>query len=338
MNTQPDATLVLDYIHAFRSSKIMFTAVQLGIFDELHKAPQTSAKLASKLKLDPLATQRLLDACVALRLLDRDDGIYQNTAAATRYLVSSSPQTLSDYIRYSDRSLYRLWTHLDDAVREGTNRWEQAFGSKDALFDYYYRDPDAMADFLRGMHGFGQLSSSKIVRVFDLSRFAQLADLGGGTGHLAIAACEAYPNLQATVVDLPRIEVVTREYLEHSPVRDRISFVARDFFADPLPPADLYSLGRILHDWDDERIHRLLQKIYAALPSGGGLLIAEALLDDNRTGPPYAYMQDVNMLVCTEGRERTSTDYRTLLESAGFVEVRSQRTGSVLDALLSLKS
>src|SRR5579875_1941252 len=191
MNNEPDPTLILDYIHAFRGSKVMFTAVQLGVFDALDAGPKTAGEIADALKLNTAATQRLLDACVALQLLTREDGKYRNTPAAARYLTTSSPQTLSGYIRYSDRSLYRLWGHLADAIREGTNRWEQTFGSKNALFDYYYRDPAAVADFLRGMHGFGQISSAQIVRALDLSRFAHLADLGGATGHLAVAACEA---------------------------------------------------------------------------------------------------------------------------------------------------
>lgn len=338
MSNEPSPALILDYIEAFRRSKVMFTAVQLGIFDQLERAAQTAEQLAGTLNLNVAAATRLLDACVALQLLGRDNGSYRNTRVASAYLASSSPHTFAGYIRYSDRSLFRLWTHLDDAIREGTNRWAQAFGSKDALFDYYYRDPAATADFVRAMNGFGQLASPLIVRAFDLSHFQHLADLGGATGHLAIAACEVYPNMRATVLDLPRVESIAREHIAQSAAADRVSFVTADFFADPLPAADLYSLGRILHDWDDAKVHLLLQKIYGALPSGGGLLITEALLDDNRDGPVYAYMQDMNMLVCTEGRERTAAEYRTLLEDAGFVDVRWKRTGSLLDVVLCSKN
>ncbi|MBV8553841.1 MAG: hypothetical protein JOY54_21275 [Acidobacteriaceae bacterium] len=337
MSTRADSNLVLDYIEAFRRSKVMFTAVRLGIFDQLEAAPQKAGALAHKLHLNPEALTRLLDACVALRLLVRDDSGYRNTPSASRYLIRTSPNTFSGYIEYSDQSLYKLWDHLDDAVREGTNRWAQTFGSKDALFDYYYRDPAATANFVRAMNGFGQLASPLIVRAFDLSRFTHLADLGGATGHLAIAACEAYPNMRATVLDLPRVEPLAREYIATSSVAERVSFVTADFFADPLPPADLYSLGRILHDWDDARIHALLRKIFAALPSAGGLLVAEALIDDDRSGPVYAFMQDINMMVCTDGRERTAEEYGALLEAAGFAQVEARRTGSLVDAVLAIK-
>jgi acetylserotonin O-methyltransferase len=332
-----DPAPVLDLIEAFRRSKTMFTAVRLGIFDELSNGPTSAETLATNLNLNPAALTRLLDGCVALDLLHREADTYRNTEIAAEYLVHSSPTSFSGYILYSDRSLFPLWSHLDDAVREGTNRWSQTFGSRDALFDYYFRDLEATATFVRAMHGFGQLASPQIVRAFDLSRFTHLADLGGATGHLASAACAAYPGLKATVLDLARVEPFAREHIANSSASQRIQFVAADFFTDPLPSADLYALGRILHDWDDNRIHSLLRKIFDALPSGGGLLIAEALVDDDRTGPVYALMQDLNMLVCTDGRERTFAEYRQLLDAAGFVNTDYRRTGSLVDAILATK-
>ena len=117
----------------------------------------------------------------------------------------------------------------------------------------------------------------------------------------------------------------------------RIGFFAADFFQDALPPADLYCLGRILHDWDDAKIARLLAKIVFSLPSGGGLLIAETLLDPDRSGPVYSLMQDLNMLVCTDGRERTEAEYTALLRGAGLGHVEFRRTGSLVDAFLAIK-
>jgi acetylserotonin N-methyltransferase len=337
LTPEPDPGLILDHIEAFRRSKAMFTAVRLGVFDLLESRPQSAAELAAQIKAKPAALDRLLSACVALGLLQRDGEFYRNTPSTSRYLVSSSPHTFAGYVVYSDESLFHLWAHLDDAVREGSNRWSQAFGSRDALFDYYYRDPQATANFVRAMNGFGVLVSDRIVRAFDLSRFRHLVDLGGATGHLAIAACEAYPDLRATVVDLARVEPFALEQIAQSSVSDRVDFAVADFFADSLPPGDLYALGRILHDWDDTRTHALLAKIAAALPPGGGLLVAEALVNDERSGPVYALMQDLNMLVCTDGRERTLDEYRRLLEAAGFQDVDGRRTGSLVDAIFAVK-
>jgi acetylserotonin N-methyltransferase len=337
MSTDPDLAVVLDLIEAFRRSKTMFTAVRLGVFDCLEQHSHSATQLAAKLNLNSKALERLLRGCTALGLLRREGEQYANTATASRYLVTASPHTFSGYITYSDQSLYPLWGHLDDAIREGTHRWTQAFGSRDTLFDYYYRDETATRNFVRAMNGFGQISSPRIVDAFDLSRFAHIVDLGGATGHLAIAACEAYPHLRATVVDLQRVERFAREYIAASSAAARVEFVVADFFTDPLPAGDLYALGRILHDWDDRKVHALLKRIAASLPSGGGILIAEALVNDDHSGPVYAIMQDLNMLVCTDGRERTATEYKTLLETAGFSSVEPARTGALIDVVLALK-
>jgi acetylserotonin N-methyltransferase len=324
---------VLALIEAFRHSKTMFAGVQLGIFDRLERGPETAAALARELGLHEGALERLLDACVALRFLRRDDGRYANLPVASAYLCRSSPDTLAGYIVYSNEALYPMWAHLEDAVREGAPRWRQTFGGPSAIFDQFFRTDEAMRDFLLGMHGFGQISSAAVVSAFDLSRFRRMADLGGASGHLAAAACERYPELRVTVFDLPRVTEWARGLTKHP----RIRFLAGDFFADPLPEADLYALGRIVHDWGDARIRTLLAKIRDRLPEGGAVLIAERLLDDDKRGPVAAHMQSLNMLVCTEGRERTLPEYRALLEEAGFAGVEGRRTGSLLDAVLAVR-
>jgi acetylserotonin N-methyltransferase len=313
-----DPAPILELIDAFRRSKTMFTAVTLGIFDG--ERPHGAA------------TDRLLDACVGLGLLTKSGNNFINTPLADEYLARSSPRTLSGYIRYSNDVLYRLWEHLDDAVMEGTNRWKQTFGSEGGLFTHFFRTPEAQRDFLMGMHGFGMISSPAVIAAFDLSRFSSLVDLGGATGHLALAARDKYPAMKATLFDLPSVIEVAKEF-----VGDRVSLATGDFFVDPLPAGDLYAVGRILHDWTEEKIVALLEKINAALPDGGGLLIAEKLLEEDRSGSVTTHMQSLNMLVCTEGRERTLTEYATLLRRAGFREINGRITGAPLDAVLALK-
>lgn len=334
---QADPSTVLDLIDAFRRSKTMFTAVSLGVFDRLHHAQASAAALAVQLDLHPGALERLLDGCVGLGLLTKTEGLYFNTPEAESYLWSDSPDTLSGYILYSNQALYPMWGHLEEAVREGTHRWDQTFGGRSALFDHFFRTPEARQSFLSGMHGLGQIGSPAIVRIFNLNQFRQMVDLGGATGHLCIAACERYGNLRATVFDLPQVVEHAAPHIAASRASDRLSVMAGDFFADPFPPADLYTLSRILHDWTEEKIHRLLTKVHAALPDGGAVLIAETLLEEDASGPVYSQMQSLNMLICTEGRERTPNEYRALLESCGFHRVEARRTGTPLDAVLAFK-
>ncbi len=334
----PEARPVLELIEAFRRSKAMFAAVALGIFDILGNSSENAATLASRLDLNRDALERLLDACVGLGFLKKHDRVYSNQPVAETYLRRSSPRTLTGYILYSNNALYPMWGHLDDAVREGTHRWKQAFGFDGMIFDHFFRTEESRRDFIAGMHGFGMISSPKVVAAFDLSRFKRLVDLGGATGHLAIAACERYEALRGAIFDLPPVIEQAKEFIATSEAADRVELIAGDFFRDPLPEADLYAVGRILHDWPDDKVQTLLSKIYAVLPAGGALLIAERILDEDKTGPLSTLMQSLNMLICTEGKERTLSEFAALLREAGFAEVNGRRTGSSLDAVLAVKS
>ena len=335
--TPPDPGTVLDLIEAFRRSKVMFAAVAFGIFDRLSESPEVATTLAAHLGADRDALERLLDACVAFGFLSKLGGVYSNQPVAETYLRRSSPQTLTGYILYSNNALYPMWGKLEDAVREGTHRWQQTFGHDGNIFDHFFRTEESRRDFIAGMNGFGMISSPKVVAAFDLSRFTRLVDLGGATGHLAIAACERYAALHGAVFDLAPVIELAKEFVTKSPVSDRVDLIAGDFFSDPLPEADLYSVGRILHDWSDEKVRGLLAKIHQALPAGGALLVAERLLDEDKTGPLPTLLQSLNMLICTEGKERTLSEYATLLCDAGFAEVEGRRTDAPLDAILAVK-
>ncbi|MBM3727795.1 MAG: homocysteine methyltransferase [Acidobacteria bacterium] len=333
----PDPAPILELIEAFRRSKVMFTATGLGLFDRLNGASAAAPALAAELSLSEDALSRLLDACAGQGLLVRSGGEYTNTPLATAYLTASSPHTLAGYVNYSNQVLFRLWANLEDAVRDGSHRWNQTFGLEGPLFSAFFKTDESMRTFVLGMHGYGMIASPRVVRAFDLSRFAHLADLGGATGHLVMAACEAYPAMRATLFDLERVANYAREFIGQSPHRERIEIAAGDFFQDPLPPADLYAVGRILHDWTEAKVKRLLARIVNALPEGGGLLIAEALIEEDRTGPVSAQLQSLNMLCCTEGKERTLSEYTALLTGAGFRTVEGRRTGAPVDAILAIK-
>ena len=139
------------------------------------------------------------------------------------------------------------------------------------------------------------------------------------------------------VFDLPAVVPAALEQVARSAARERIEVVAGDFFEDELPEADLFALGQVLHDWTEDKIVALLRRISERLPAGGGLLIAERLLHEDGVGPVSANLQSLNMLVCTEGRERSPGEYERLLRAAGFQDMEFRRTGTPRDAILASK-
>ena len=336
--TPPDPTPVLDLLSAYRKSKVLFAAIQLGVFEALAGAAKPADALAVELGTDADALDRLLHAGVMLGLLSKSADGFANTPAATAYLTKGSPNRMLGYAAYTDAVLWSMWAHFADAVREGTHRWGQTYGLDGPLFSHFFRTPEQAREFLMGMHGYGLISSPVVVDAVDLSKFTTFVDLGGATGHLTIAACRRWPNLTGVVFDLPAAVPLANEIIAEAGMGDRVTAMVGDFFADPLPPADVYALGRILHDWTEDKILTLLGKIHAALPSGGAVLIAEKLLDDDKTGPEWSVLQSLNMLVCTEGKERTLGEYAALLERVGFADVTGVRTTSPTDAVLARKA
>ena len=337
-SSNADPAVVLDLLESFRRSKTMFAAVSLGVFDALEAGPKTLSVLAELLELNADALERLLDACVGLQLLERSGGLYENTEAARAYLCKESPSRLTGYINYSNAILWKMWGNLEDAVRDGTNRWQQTFGWDGPIFSNFFRTEESMREFLMAMHGYGIISSPHVVAAFDLSRFRHLIDLGGATGHLAIAACERYPGLRAAVFRpsgsstagpgdclwLNRLLIGSRSSRETS---SSIGFPTAIFS----PWAEFSTTG------PRPKVLNLLERIFERLPSGGGLLIAEKLISEDRAGPRWAHMQNLGMLLYTEGKERTLSEYRRLLEQVGFSSVAGATTPSPLDAILALK-
>jgi acetylserotonin N-methyltransferase len=150
-------------------------------------------------------------------------------------------------------------------------------------------------------------------------------------------ACRRYPDLGGIVFDLPAAAAVSRRYIAEADLESRIEVVAGDFFSDPLPAADLYALSRILHDWSDEKVRLLLSRVHERLPPGGGLLICEQLLNDDKSGPSTTLLQSLSMLICTEGRERSPAEYEALVREAGFEDFSYRRSGKPVDVMLARK-
>ncbi|XP_065599961.1 acetylserotonin O-methyltransferase isoform X1 [Cyrtonyx montezumae] len=321
----------------------MFTACELGVFDLLLESgqPLSLDVIATRLGASIMGMERLLDACVGLKLLAvelrREGAFYRNTEISNTYLTKSSPKSQYHIMMYYSNTVYFCWHYLTDAVREGRNQYERAFGisSKD-LFGAMYRSEEEMLKFLAGQNSIWSICGRDVLTAFDLSPFTRIYDLGGGGGALAQECVSLYPNCTVTIYDLPKVVQVAKERLVPQE-EQRIAFHEGDFFKDSIPEADLYILSKILHDWDDEKCGQLLAAVHKACRPGGGVLLVESLLAEDKSGPVETQLYSLNMLVQTEGKERTAAEYSELLRAAGFREVRVRRTGKLYDAVLGRK-
>ncbi|ELV12575.1 acetylserotonin O-methyltransferase [Tupaia chinensis] len=217
-------------------------------------------------------------------------------------------------LQYLARSTYPCWGHLAEAVRSAPERLQ----------------------FTRGLQEVWSVHGRSVLTAFDLSPFPVVCDLGGSSGALAKECTALYPECTVTVFDIPEVVQMVKEHFSF-PEEGRIHFHEGDFFKDRLPEANLFILARILHDWSDEKCSHLLQRVYHSCTPGGGILVVESLLDEDRRGPLTTLLYSLNMLVQTEGQERTASEYCSLISSAGFVDFQFKKTGHTYDAILARK-
>uniref|UniRef100_A0A4X1T8E7 Acetylserotonin O-methyltransferase n=1 Tax=Sus scrofa TaxID=9823 RepID=A0A4X1T8E7_PIG len=331
--------LLKEYSNGFMVSQVLFAACELGVFDLLAEAPGPlgSAAVAAHLGISCRGTEQLLDACVLLKLLHvemrRGEAVYANTELASAYLAGTSPTSQQHMLLYVARTTYLCWAHLAEAVREGKNQYLKTFGvPSEELFSAIYRSEGERLQFLRGLGDVWSVEGRGVLAAFDLSPFPLVCDLGGCSGALAKECTSLYAGCHVTVFDMPDVVQMAKRHFSF-PEDGRISF--RE--GGPLPEADLYLLARVLHDWTDDKCSRLLARIHGACRTGGGILVIESLLDADGRGPLTTQLYSLNMLVQTEGRERTPAQYRALLAPAGFHDIQCRRTGGTYDAILARK-
>jgi SAM-dependent methyltransferase len=302
---------------AFIESRILQTAVLLGIFDVVSDST-TAETVAARLHTNPRATGLLMNALVAMGLLLKQQGVFRLTAAADTYLRSDAPHSLTGMILF-DAALWDSWARLPQAVHTG----EPA-----RRLDMFQNDPQDTERFISAMHSLvmARGDADIIVGFLELERVGRMLDIGSGPGTYPIRFCLKHPHLRATIFDLPGTLAVTRRFVDAAPCRDRIELVAGDYNRDPLPAGfDLTFLSNIIHGDDEAANQRLMHAIYAALQRGGRIVIKDHILDADLTSPAVGAIFSMQMLLCTRGRDYGFDEVREWLQQAGFVDIVCRR-------------
>ena len=308
---------------AFWGFKTLATAHELDLFTRFSGTPGTTAReLAEVLNIDPRPAEMLLTGCAALGLLQKEDGRYCNTPLAETFLVRGKPYYFGGFVAMLDKRLYGGWDKLIEALR--TNRpttWNP--DQQKSLFEG--EDPAMLATFWEAMHSLSTFTARVLGEVVDFTPFRRLLDVGGGSGAYDIELCHRYPHLRATVYDLPFVTEIAAAKAAGAGLHDRVATVSGNFFTDPAFPTghDVILLSMIMHDWNEDQDRDILRKCYQALPRGGAVIIAELLVNDDKTGPAPAALMSLNMLIETEGgRNYTPAEYGAWLGELGFRDVQ----------------
>ncbi|WP_190109703.1 methyltransferase [Streptomyces cinnamoneus] len=320
----PALDRLLQTATGFMASKVLLVAVSLGLFTELAEGPLDGDALRARLKLHPRSARDFFDALVGLGALERTDGAYANTPATAHYLVRGRPAYVGGLLEMSDTRMYDLWGNLAEGLRTGAPQNEIKTG-EEGIYASLYDDPERLAVFQQAMTGLSMRSVHALTEAVDWSPYSTVVDVGCAEGALLTHLLQRRPHLRGTGFDLAAVEPTFRRGLERSGLADRLSFLAGDFFAGPLPRADVLVFGHILSNWALPKAKTLLHKAYEALPEGGRVIIYETLLDDERRENVPGLLMSLTMLLETPGGfEYTGADCRAWLAEAGFRETRVQ--------------
>lgn len=321
MNINPDRILQTGL--GFWASKTLLSAVEIGVFTELAGHPADLASLQTRLGLHPRGARDFLDALVALGFLHREDGMYRNTDETDAFLDKNKPSYIGGILEMANHRLYPFWGQLTEAVRTGEPQNESKGGHD--VFAALYANPAQLGEFLRAMSGVSRGANRAIAEKFPWADYQSCADIGTAQGDLVTQVVLAHPHLRGLGFDLPAVAPVFAEYIGVNGVADRVSFQGGDFFRDELPSADVLLFGHILHDWDLETKRILLGKAYAALPSGGAVVIYDAIIDDDRRQNAFGLLMSLNILIETPGGfDYSGAECIGWMEEAGFQNCRVQ--------------
>ena len=306
----------------FFGSRTLLTAVELELFTHLGAGELTGAEIVDRLGLHPRAVPDFPDALLALGLLRRDgdgpDALYGNTAETAVFLDKESPQYIGGLLEMAGERLYGFWGSLGEALRTGKPQNEIKH-TGEPVFAKLYAAPERLEQFMNAMAGASAGNYKQLAESFDFSRYRTLVDAGGATGQLACMVAAANPHMRCTSADLAPVEPIAKRFIEAAGLSNRVSTAAIDFFKDPLPKADVITMGMVLHDWNLEQKKHLIRLAYDSLPPGGAFIVVEALIDDARRENAFGLLMSLNMLIeFGDAFDYSGADFKEWCSEVGF--------------------
>ena len=306
-------------------TKILLTAVRLDVFSALDGKPKSVSDIAVRLKVHASTLALLLNALVALRLLTKEGELFGNSATAEKHLVRHSPHYIGHLLLLHDAE-WTNWGKLEETIRSGKRLVDR---------HVFETDPELGTNVLAVLHRIGQQSGPDLAKRLQLSGPIRMLDLGGGAGTNAIAFCQVYPDLTATVFDLPATLRLTEKTVKDAGLESRIALRPGDFNADSLGgPYDLVLMSDILHYQTFETNGALVKRVFSHLAPGGRLIIKDRFLDETGTGPAWTTAFAVHILVNTQqGGCYTCADAMQWMKDAGFSSATEIEKTAVVQGL-----
>jgi len=308
------ADRVLEITRGFQPACILAAAADLDLFDALGSGRPTVDQIARRLKCDKRGITVLLDALVALQILNKRGNRYSVPARVASVLTRAGSDSVLSMVQHQANCL-RRWDQLARVIKTGmpARRVPSIRGEEGDT-----------ASFIGAMHDISSREAPRLVRAIQPMPFKRLLDVGGGSGTWTIAFLRANRSGKATIFDLPQVIPLAEMRLTTAGLRSRVNLVEGNFHTDQLPAGfDLAWISAIVHQNSRQQNRQLFGKVHRALDIGGRIAIRDVLMEKSRTAPVYGAMFAVNMLVGTErGGTFTFEELRADLMTAGFIGAR----------------
>lgn len=322
----------------FWSSKVLLSAIEMGVFTELATGPQEFSELAARLGLHLRSARDFLDALVALGFLHRADGKYSNARETDVFLDRHKASYIGGTLEMANARLFGFWNHLTEALRTGRQQNESKADSSASPFEALYADPMRLKAFLGAMSALSRGANLVIARKISWTNYTTYMDVGTAQGDLAVQIALANPHLKGIGFDLTEVGPTFEEYAEANGVSDRLRFQPGNFFSDALPNVDVITMGHILHDWNLDEKKMLIRKAQGALHSGGSLVVYDSIIDDDRSKNTFGLLMSLNMLIETPGGfDYTGADCIGWMKEAGFRDAYVEHLAGPESMVVGLK-
>jgi hypothetical protein len=293
-------------------ARALACVVEFGIADRIEQGPGTAGDLAAELGLNADALYRVMRMLAASGIFTEDERGTFSATPLSSVLAEGTDGSVRDLLRLPWQEIvWQTYLAMPHTLVTGEPAFDHAHGK--AFFEYLAEHADANNQFDAGMALISGPEEARVAEAYPYGRHTRLVDIGGGRGGLLAAVLARHKALSAVLFD--QQQVVDGETLLDPSDAGRCELVAGDFFESVPGGADLYLMKRILHDWDDDQVLKILGCCSVAMTEDARLLIVEAIVAPGNT-PDVVKAQDVGMMLLSPGRERTLVEYERLLANS----------------------
>ena len=341
----PDPSNIMQVGMGFWACKTLLAAVKFKLFTMLAARKKTASEIKEELQLK--TTDRhvydWLDALVALGFLQREglleEAKYSNTTDTDLFLDENKRSYIGGILQMGNNRLYRFWGDLEEGLLTGKAQNESKNSSNMAFFEDLYKSQEKLQEFINAMSGIQVGNFMALVKKFDFSKYNSLADIGGADGFLSTVVAAHNPNITCITYDLPAVAPVAQKKVASANLADRVKVASGDFLKDPIPSADIITMGNILHGINEEGKKSLIRKVYDALPSNGALMVIENIIDNDRRQNAFGLMMSLNMLIENgDAFDFTQNDFDKWTRDAGFKRTELIHLAGPTSAVIAYKS